>query len=192
MDILLIEPTNFVDFPMGGILSFYNHVLAGFPDRLALAGYATDSETPVGVWSKKKIGGRTYDYFAFKRVIPSSARPLVPARLSACWALRKYRKQILSHPHELIMTATFASLLALPHRNLKECVVVLPGVEITLRHSRYFWAKPFADLYAKLLYRRLSKTRKILAAADRVALDEFVRNSHGILTGHEPVQFPTR
>ena len=55
--ILIIEFTNYEDYPIGGYLSFARSLMKSFGNSLAIAGITTSNEDPVGIWFKKEIDG---------------------------------------------------------------------------------------------------------------------------------------
>ena len=72
--ILIIDFTNYEDYPIGGYLSFARSLMESFGNSLALAGITTSDEDPVGRWFRKEIEGTAYDFFAFARYSKTKTR----------------------------------------------------------------------------------------------------------------------
>jgi len=65
--ILIIDFSNYEDFPIGGYLTFARNMMASFGRDLALAGITTSRVDPVGKWFKKKINNVEFDFFAMAK-----------------------------------------------------------------------------------------------------------------------------
>lgn len=190
-DVLLIEGCNFIDYPIGGQLSFSRQMMKVFGNRLALVGISTDT-TPTGKWIKKEIDGIVYDYYAFLRRDITSKRPVVPARLFGYWNLRKHRQTIMSlgirnmflQSHELLCVVLSWESESICYR--------FPGVDNPLSISRYQWAKPLAILFDKWFLPKVAKANVILATADEDAIQELLLRSKGLLRRKHLKQFSTR
>lgn len=52
--ILLIDFTNYEDFPIGGYLTFAKNMMSSFGHVLALAGITTSPTDPIGRWLDRK------------------------------------------------------------------------------------------------------------------------------------------
>ncbi len=93
-DVLFIEPCNFLDFPVGGQLSFARQMIRVFGARLALVGISTD-ETPVGQWVKRTFDGAVCDFLSVGHWRPSARKPLLPRRARAYGDIVRHRRQIV-------------------------------------------------------------------------------------------------
>ncbi len=191
MKVLFIEMCNFEDYPLGGHLSFALHMTHAFGNTLSLVGFSSQDITP-GKWIKRKIRNEEYNYFSVSIVTPAEKKPIIPTRISDFFYLKKHIKRVLSNEYDIILIQTPQVLFTLPKRVLDKTYVVMPGLGNPLRISRYSYGHFLANIYEKLLYRRLSRTPKLLAAADQDAINSFVQNSKGLLTPDKVVQFPTR
>jgi glycosyltransferase involved in cell wall biosynthesis len=189
--VLLIEPCNFQDSPVGGQLSFARQLMRAYGDRLALVGTATDA-TPVGRWVEKEFDGRTFLYFSFGRQKPTARRPLVPRRLSAFVGLRRYRDHIFSLGVHHVFTQSPETILAIAGLEWTSICYCFAGAESPLRRPRYKWAKLLAPAFEKWWWKALSRADVLLASADRHAIDEFVRVSGRASQCPRIVSFPTR
>lgn len=191
MKILVIEYCNYVDYPIGGHLSFVRNMLRAFGDDLMLVGITTDGMTP-GVWGKRTIDGVEYDYFPVCACAKNSSRPLVPARIRSFLAVRKYRRKILARPCDLIFIQTPEVLLALPPKARASCILRMPGVGNPLRNSRYRFFRHFQSLYDRIFFRAARQVRMIWATANEREIDRFVARSRGTVDKRQLVQYPTR
>jgi glycosyltransferase involved in cell wall biosynthesis len=191
-DILHIEASNFIDKPLGGQLTFSRQLMKALGSRLALVGWATSSE-PVGCWFNKVIDDNTYRYFAIGRDRPSANKPLVPARLTTWFQIKRYSARILSIGIPNILVEEHSVLMAInlePWSNLCYC---FPGVDAPLSVSRYSWAKHFTVLFDHLFYRSLAlKANCILAAADDSAIADLKHRAGDRLINKSIIPFPTR
>lgn len=191
--ILFIEICNFVDYPLGGHLSFAKHMLKSFGNQLALVGCSTDN-TPVGRWITKEIDGVEYDFFSVRKVDNQQfKKPLVPLRLKHYLAVRKYRKKIFTYPIDNLFIQTPEVLFACrEYLENKNTAFIFPGVENSLSISRYNFAKKIAGLYEKILFSTLLKVNKIFACADANSIKKLYERSNDKLKTKEVISFPTR
>lgn len=188
---VVIEGCNFDNFPAGGQLTFVRQLMRAFGSQIALVGVATD-ETPVGVWTKKSVEGVEYDFFAYQRRKPSSARPILPARLTGLMALRRYRRQIMAEGrlHYFVQSHELLPLvLGWSHRSVCFC---FPGVENPLAISRYKWAKFVAYAFDQWFLRAAKRADVLLAAADGNAINQLKQRCGGLLLERQISSFPTR
>jgi len=190
-DVILIEPCNFEDFPAGGQLSSARHMMKAFGSRLALVGISTD-ETPIGRWVKKKFDGVQCDFFAVGRWIPSSRKPLIPARITAYLQMKRYKKKIMSLGVSSAFIQSPQTLIAVRDWGWNSICYWCPGLNNPLDMPRYRWGKLLAGLFFKKWITSLTKVDVILAAADDKSIDAFVTRSGGALTRDRVIKFPTR
>jgi glycosyltransferase involved in cell wall biosynthesis len=188
---IIVEGCNFIDFPMGGQLTFARQLMMAFGPQVALVGISTD-ETPVGQWVKKNIEGIEYDFFAYDSRIKSNRKPFVPARLSGYVSLLRHKDNILENrcrnffiqSHELAV-----GILNWKQANVCYC---FPGIENPLSISRYSWASYFARVFDRWFLSKISIANVILAAADAVAIASLKNRCHGLLSTKTINVFPTR
>lgn len=193
MKLLVIQFCNYVDYPTGGHLSFVRNMLQAYPEgELALVGISTDHEVPVGRWCKRTISGKSYDYFSLMHCQPKSFRPLIPARLTAYLAFRRYRKAVLKYEFDLIFLQTCDVLFALPEQVLSQSCMCLPGVKNSLTASRYGWARKLNRIYDALFFKKAPKLKAILASALSQEISNLVVRSQGKLSRQSIIKFPTR
>lgn len=194
MKILIIDNVNFVDYPTGGILSFYRSMLPAFSSDISLAGITTDQKTPVGVWAKKIINGLEYDYYSIKSVKPSTEKPMIPERIKYLFRLRRHINRILDYPcFDLILTHNVIAVKCLPDWALKKTCLIMPGLGNSMLISRYKWAHGLAKLYDRyFLTDKPSRCKYILAAADKKAVKDFADRSQGRISVEDITIFPTR
>jgi glycosyltransferase involved in cell wall biosynthesis len=192
-DILHLEACNFVDKPMGGQLTFSRQLMKVFGSRLALVGWASAPSEPVGHWFDKNIEGTAYRYFAIGRDRPSSSKPLVPARLTACLQVRRYLPRILSIGIKNIIVEEHAILIAMNLTTPYNLCYCFPGVEAPLIVSRYPWAMKFDTVFDYLFFQSLArKANCILAAADELAIMGLKHRAGNHLKDRNILSFPTR
>lgn len=194
MKILVIDNVNYEDYPTGGILNFYRNMLPAFGGDLLLAGITTDTATPVGIWTQKTIGERTFEYFSMARVTPSAKRPFIPERITNCFYIRKYINTILKrNDFDWIVTHKPEVMYFIPDGYMSKTCYIMPGVENPLSISRYPWARNLAGLYDSFfLMPKAAKARKLLAAADYNDRKAFADRSKGRINVDKVIEFPTR
>jgi glycosyltransferase involved in cell wall biosynthesis len=190
-DALFIEPCNFEDFPIGGQLSFAKQMIHTFGARLALVGISTD-ETPVGRWVKRAFDGRVCDFFSIGRWRNSADKPVIPARIRAYLALRKYRRRILSLETRAVFLSAPEALLACHTWGWSDLCFYFAGVDNPLCMPRYRWAERFAEVFNFFFVRALGSANLLLAAADPFAIQEFAAQTGGRIAKEDILSFPTR
>jgi len=192
-DILHIEACNFIDKPMGGQLNFSRQLMKALGNRLALVGWANSSSEPIGRWFEKMIDGTMYRYFAIGHEGSSNVRPLVPARLTTWFQIKRYLPRILSIGIPNIIVREHAVLMAMSLTSKYNLCYYFPGVEAPLSISRYPLAKYFAKFFDQLFFQSLGReATRILAAADELAIEELKQSAGDNLRGKNIHSFPTR
>lgn len=190
-DVLLIEPCNFEDFPTGGQLSFAKQMIKAFGPRLALVGICTDS-TPVGRWITKCFDGVEYQFLAVGRMIASSHKPVIPARMKAYVQIKKCKKQIMAAGIRYAFVRAPEALMAVSDWGWDSLCYCCPGLKNPLVMARYAWGKLLAGIFFEIWVHSLRKVDVILAAADDRLIDAFVASTRGRLTKDMVIKFPTR
>jgi len=191
MRILFIEACNYVDFPIGGQLSFAEQIVKVFDNELYLIGISTD-DTPVGKWVKKEFNGISYNYFSLHKAKKITKKPLVPRRFSTFYYLKKYKKEILQFNFDYSMCCAPEVLVAIKDWGLPNLTYNFSGIENPLNASRYWFGKLIKGIYDPVFYPSLKKANYILAAADQENIGKVTRNSNGVLKDGDIIQFPTR
>lgn len=193
-DILHLEACNFLDKPMGGQLTFSRQLMKVLGNRLALVGWASDPSEPVGSWFDKEIEGTIYRYFAICPETSSARKPIIPARLSTYFQIKRHIPQILSIGIKNIIVEEHTILMAMDlgavTYNLCYC---FPGVEAPLSISRYPFVKVLAEKFDSSFFNALQKTTScVLAAADQLAIDGLYTRAGERMKGIKVTSFPTR
>ncbi len=194
MKILLIDPCNFENHPIGGTLSFTKQLMGAFKNELILVGLSTDQQTPVGKWIKKKIGDEEYDFFAFRRAKVTSKKPVIPDRIKNFIAIKYHKNKIKSYSKSInnVFIQSPDTLLAIQNWGYKNICFRSPGVINMLIGSRFWYGKYLANISQRLVYKALTKVNIILASAEKAAINEFLQKSNRILENKKVIQFPTR
>jgi len=188
---LIIEGCNFIDYPVGGQLTFAKQLIQVYGEDLHLVGVTCRTDVPIGKWIKLKINDKELDFFAFRRISFVGKKPIIPARISDFLAIRKYKNQIIKKNRNAITQAP-ELLIAIKDWQWESLCYRFPGVENPLRMPRYQWGKIFASLFDKQLFRALKKVNLILASADKKAIHNLVKRSNKALIREQIHQFPTR
>ena len=190
-DVLLIEPCNFENFPVGGQTTFSKQMMLAFGDRLALVGLSTDG-TPVGCWMKKRFNELDYHFFAFGKRNISSTKPVVPARVTALLKIARYRKAIMSLGINYAFTQSPEMVIAIHNWPWDSLCYRIAGDANPLKISRYRWARLFEKFYDAKLFSVLKHADVILASADSQAIKSLVHRSKNLINVEQIIPFPTR
>ena len=138
--ILIIDFTNFEDYPIGGYLSFAKSLMESFGPDLALAGITTSDADPVGKWFKKNIGGSDYDFFAMARYDVSKTRHLIPDRLVSYLLLRYYKNRISAINIDNVFLQRQELLISFAGSKSGNICYCFAGLENPLSFSKYGYA----------------------------------------------------
>lgn len=183
---------NYEDYQIGGHLSFAKHMLSSFGSQLSLIGITTSASDPIGKWTRKKINGTEYDYFALARYNKLKTKHFIPDRI-ACYLLVIYfKKKILEIPARNVFVQRPEIIIALRTFGYKNICYRFPGTENALNTSKYWAGKYFASFFDKLFFSGLKNVNLILASADEEAITNMIERSNGLITRQDVVKFPTR
>ena len=189
--ILIVDFSNFEDYPIGGYLSFARNMIDAFGPRLALAGITTNSDDPVGKWFKKNIDSKVYDCFAMARYSKSNTRHLIPDRLAIYFLVKRYNNKINQIKIKNVFLQRQEMLLALAAGSRNVCFS-FAGMENPLAISKYWYGKLFAKPFERLFFRKLGRASAILARGDDNAISDVIKRSNGKILPGTVVKFPTR
>ncbi|HOU03662.1 MAG TPA: glycosyltransferase [Bacteroidales bacterium] len=189
--ILIIDFSNYEDFPIGGYLTFARNMMASFGRDLALAGITTSRVDPVGKWFKKKINNVEFDFFAMAKCNSAKTKKIIPDRLVNYLLIKYYRKRILSIGIENIFLQRQESLLALSDCNRNVCYS-FAGLDNPLVNSKYSYGSLLSDWFEDKFFKKINVANLILGRGDDKAIQEMILRSNGSLTGQEVIKFPTR
>jgi glycosyltransferase involved in cell wall biosynthesis len=190
--ILLIEVCNYVDYPIGGYLSFAKQMVSSFGSDLYLVGMSNDTETPTGKWMKKNINGIEFNFLSVRKSKKRSKKGFIPERLKSFFAVLWHKKKIFSQNIDNVFIQTPEVLFATHKAKIKNLCVRIPGVENPLSISRYWYGKYFSKLFDFFFFKQLKRAKVILASADSNAITQFVNKSKNALKASQVVKFPTR
>lgn len=187
----MIEYCNYNDYPIGGYLSFAKQMVSAYGHKLSLVGVSED-DTPIGVWTTKKINGVEFDFFSLRKINKTNRKKLIPRRIVNYLLLRKYIDKILSINIQNIFIQTPEALFALRYNRYLNVCTRIPGVENPLSISRYWYGKYLSRIFDLFFFKYLRKTSLILATADHYAINDFIKRSKGKLEVANVRQFPSR
>jgi glycosyltransferase involved in cell wall biosynthesis len=191
-EFICLEACNFVDYPLGGTLTFATQMLTAFGNRMALAGIVTDA-TPCGRWIKREIHGVTYDFFGVCQMRRRTAKPVIPARVVSYLALRRKIEGIKSLGVDCVFTQTPQFMLLLNHTDWRSICFCFAGTGNSVGLSRYPLLRMFGQAYERRLLSSLNRNAdRILAAADDRAIEAMTDRSGGVLRRGAIAKLPTR
>jgi len=175
-NIFLIDGCNFTDYPTGGQLSFLSQILDVFPGNyFKLVGYSTSPEEKIGIWQKKIINDKYYDFYPLYFTLKNTSKGIIPNRLKFFISLHRHRNKLFKK-YDAIHLFTHApeTILALKIKTPDVKVLhFLHGVENPLENSRFKWGKLVSSIFWKMFINKLKQTDYIAAAADFNNIAEF-------------------
>jgi len=189
--ILIVDFTDYEDYPIGGYLTFAKNLMESFGPAIALAGITTSVTDPVGKWFKKTIRGTEYDFFAMARYDRTLTKNIIPDRLVNYLLACYYKKRILSIGINNIFLQRHESLIALSDRAKNICYS-FPGLENPLAISKYSYAGFLAGWFERRFFKKIIHVKTILARGDDKAIREMIARSNGIMLDRSIIKFPTR
>lgn len=189
--IIIIDFTNYQDYPIGGYLSFARSLMDSFKTDLALVGITTCKDDPVGKWFKKNIDGSFYDFFAMARYDKAKTRHLVPDRLVNYLLLKFYLNRIMGIRINNIFLQRQELLIALSPKSHNICYS-FGGLENPLAISKYSYASYLSKWFEGVFFKKLKYAKTILARGDETAIREMIKRSKGEVDELLVTKFPTR
>lgn len=191
--ILIIDFTNYEDYPIGGYLSFAKSLMESFGPDLALAGITTCKKDPIGKWFKKNINGVLYDFFAMARYNNSKTRHLIPDRLVSYVLLKYYKNRILRINIDNIFLQRQELLISITGSNPMNICYCFAGLENPLYiSSKYRYGPKISYWFERIFFKRLKLAKTILASGDDNAINEMIIRSKGEISKSSVTKFPTR
>lgn len=188
---ILLEPCNFVDYPVGGTLTFAKQLMNVYGNDIALVGYGEKGE-PIGRWFTKEFNNQYYDYFAISKYSPEIIKPLIPARLTAYVNVKRHRNAILSLGADSFFVQSHELLNVVTQWNLKSVCYCFPGAGVPLQTSRYPWARILAAIFDTWFLKNALKADVLVAAADADSIQSLKNRRRGILQNKDIVFLSTR
>lgn len=188
---IVVEPCNFIDFPIGGQLSFVRQLMQVFGNEIALVGYTHPGE-PSGMWYKKRIDNIEYDYFGIYPITKTDLKPRIPLRIQNLFWFWKNLKKVLNHPCSNWFIQAPEILLATSGVKSVNIAYMFPGVENPLEMPRYRWGRLFSNVFYQRFLKQVQKADIIYACADEEAIEDLRFRANGLLSGVNIIQFPTR
>jgi glycosyltransferase involved in cell wall biosynthesis len=189
--VVIIDFTNYEDYPIGGYLTFAKNLMGSFGTDLALVGITTNDKDPVGKWFRKNINGIAFDFFAMAKYDKSKTRHLVPDRMVIYLLLKYYQHRIDTINIKNIFLQRQELMIAIRPKTANICYC-FAGLENPLTISKYPFARNFSKLFERLLFKKLKHTQTILARGDDSSIDEMIKRSNGLLIRNSVIKFPTR
>jgi glycosyltransferase involved in cell wall biosynthesis len=188
--ILLIESCNFLDFPIGGQLSYCLQLIETFPSStFALVGITTDEKDEVGRWQKKKINGAEFDYLPVYYTMKSNEKGIIPNRMKFLFFLKKFSKTIFSSNYNKIFVHAPESLFSIPNISKKTVFYFFHGLNNPLKMPRYWYGRLFSNTFQKYFLRKIKQCNFLGAASGNVAIADFISKNN---IGSEIYSMPTR
>lgn len=189
--ILIVDFTDYEDYPIGGYLTFAKNLMESFGSELALAGITTSKNDPVGKWFRKSINGTEYDFFAMARYNRSRTRNIIPDRIVNLILANYFKKRILTIGIDNLFVQRHESLIAFANAGKNICYS-FPGLENPLNISKYSYAGPLAKMFERRFFKKLVHVNTILARGDDDAIREMLARSNGTIADRTVIKFPTR
>lgn len=188
---VLIEPCNFVDFPIGGQLSFARQLMEAFGNEITLVGYAHKDE-PVGKWYKKTIDSVEYDYFGIHYIENTDSKPFIPLRIQNLVWFLIHIKKILNYQNDFWFIQAPEILIIATKFKHSGISYMFPGVTNPLDIPRYKWGVLFANSFYNRFLKSLQKTDLRLACADEASIIDLKQRGGQYINDLDIIHFPTR
>ena len=188
-----IDAVNFVDFPVGGTLSFSRQLINQYKETVAIVGLVTNNTDPVGKWFLKEINNISYLFFGIGRFKKSDKKPFIPLRIQSFFCLLFFLSRIRSLQVRNIFTQSPHFMFALNLYKWESLCFCFAGISNSVSNSRYKYLRIWGIIYEKKLFQILKKKASvILAAADHNAIKNAIDRTGNILNENSIISFPTR
>jgi len=188
---ILIEPCNFIDYPIGGQLSFAKQLMQAFGNEIALVGYSHKNE-PTGEWYKKTFDGIEYDYFGIRYIPSTDSKPWLPLRIQNLLWFYIHIRKILAYENSFWFIQAPEILIPATRFKKSGIAYMFPGVTNPLDIPRYKWGKVFASSFYNQFLKSLQKTELRVACADDNAIKGLRERTQSYLNHLSIDHFPTR
>lgn len=189
--VILVDSSNFIDFPNGGILNFSKQLLSVYGNKLYLVGSVTD-DTPLRKWVKKYINGVEYNYFAITRYKQLNKKPLIPPRLIEYLSLKNTKNNILSIGAKSIILQNHQALMAMHNWGWENLCYIFHGTENPMSISRYRWARLISKFFDSKVFSSLQNANLILATSDDEGINKMLYRANNTILKDKIIKFPTR
>lgn len=157
MKILIVDGSNYIDFPPGGI-KFYtrNFVKAiSYYHFVSLVGLTTDKNEKIGKWSYREIDGKQIRFLPIYFIDNKEGthkKPIMPIRIGTAWGLWQQKNTIDLSEFDFVYVH-FPELcipFAFPFKKIKIAFHLHGTIREAATKSRYGWIRnPF---FAKMFY----------------------------------------
>jgi len=189
--ILIVDFTDYENYPIGGYLTFAKNLMDSFGSSLALVGITTSRHDPVGKWFKKSINGVVYDFFAIARYNRALTRNVIPDRLVNFLFAKYYKKRIFEIGINNIFVQRHESMIAISGAKMNICYS-FAGLDNPLSISKYSYAGLLAKWFERKFFKKIGYAGTILARGDDDAIRDMLSRSNGTMINHTIIKFPTR
>jgi len=187
----IIEPCDFIDYPVGGQLSFVRQLIQCYnPEEVSLVGITCDPGMPVGHWTVLRLDGLDFPFFAVEYRRHQSERPLIPGRLTFLLGFQRWRKRILELSGRNIFIQSPEVMIGLRKIQAVNMCYCFPGVENPLSMPRYWWGKVFEKPFYRIFLDGVLNCSTVMASADEAAIND-LKHRNPRLQKQEIIKFPT-
>jgi len=190
--ILIIDYSNFEDYPVGGYLTFAKYLMRSFSEPIALIGITSTRDEPIGIWFRKIINGIEYDFFALKRYNKTKTKHIIPDRLMSYLTLRYYKKEILKKNFQNVFIQRQEILPAVKDFNFSNICYRFPGLDNPLVNSKYKFARFLPGFFDKIFFPSLKNAKVILATGNDKEIEGMIVRSRNLISKDIITKFPTR
>jgi glycosyltransferase involved in cell wall biosynthesis len=190
--ILFIDFCNYVDYQIGGHLSFAKNMLTAFGTDMSLIGISTEQGEPIGTWFKKTIDGKLYDYFALARYNKHKTKYMIPDRLACFLLLRWYKRKILSKGFKNVFVQRQEIIPAIKRFGYLNICYCFPTLENPLTISKYGYSKYVSRYFDKLFFSALDNVKALIANGDDNAITELKKRGSRYTSNLDVKKFPVR
>jgi glycosyltransferase involved in cell wall biosynthesis len=162
MDLLIIDYTDYISYPLGGLTTFIRNLIQEMTCNVHLVGLTHD-KAEVGKWTEKRIGNKLFNFFSIYTVDPVPFG--LPARLWFVCLLIKYRNNILKgHYDAIFIQSAEAAFPFIIIKHSPPLVLNMAGGTNPIVCSKFAWArnKMLIKLYSKMFMEPLVKNARLI------------------------------
>jgi glycosyltransferase involved in cell wall biosynthesis len=177
--LLLIDGGNLEDFPSGGVLTDFRHMVKVLGSQVAVVGAAVPG-CPVGRWSERVLFGHHIQYFSFWHTPRRpNDRPLIPRRIQVLLHLSRFQTAIQASGIDAAYVSSPEVLLAVQSWKFSQLIYRFAGLTNPISIARFRWARLLDWMFRPVMNRALRSASHILTTADDATVRKFIEEFSG-------------
>lgn len=177
---VVIADCDFIDKPLGGVVSLLNNMLSVQGDGLvefSLVGISFDSQEAEGVWQHKTVQRQTYRWMPVYVSPKAKDDTRFPLRFRLVLGVMRYLRVIGLEEFDVAYIHSAETVLALYSRDLPLVCHVHGDPLLTITRSRFplLRSKVLVSKYNKIIHRAFDRATGIIWAANACRLEYYRR-----------------